>query len=119
MRSGRGGRGLENADVLGFGQPELHRLGLLVLGHRSKLRALEPEPADAALARQLLCLRLALILCHARRNADLRGVRLRRCDRGFALALQAGWLRSYPQSAHLLREEAAAWQKTASPLALV
>ena len=109
---------LENADVLGFSQPELHRLGLLVLGHRGKLRALESELADAELARQLLCLRLAVILCHARRNADLRGVRLRRTGRGFALALRPEWLRSYPQSAHLLREEAAAWQKTPSPLAL-
>ncbi len=109
---------LENADVLGFSQPELHRLGLLVLGHRGKLRTLETELADAAFARQLLCLRLAVVLCHARRNADLRGVRLRRRDRGFVLALRPEWLRSYPQSAHLLREEAAAWQKTPAPLTL-
>ena len=66
----------------------------------------------------MLCLRLAVVLCHARRNADLRGVRLRRRDRGFVLALRPEWLRSYPQSAHLLREEAAAWQKTPAPLTL-
>jgi len=29
---------LDNADLLGFGMPELHRLGLLVLGQRGKLK---------------------------------------------------------------------------------
>ncbi len=37
---------LENADAPGFAQPELHRLGLLVLGHRGKLRKLEAELGD-------------------------------------------------------------------------
>ncbi len=104
---------LDNADVLGFSQPELHRLGLLVLGHRGKLRKLEAALQDPGFAQQLLCLRLAVIFCHARRDADVEGVRLQRTGKGFLLELPPGWARAWPQSAHLLRAEAQAWQKAA------
>lgn len=103
---------LDNADAPGFSQDELHRLSLLVLGHRGKLRKLEADLADAEFVQQLLCLRLAVILCHARRDPDLRGLALAAAGRAFALEVPAPWAASYPQSAHLLREEIAAWQKT-------
>ena len=107
---------LENADAAGFAQPELHRLGLLVLGHRGKLRKLEAELGEALFVHELLCLRLAVILCHARRDPDLSGLRLQPGPGPFRLAMRADWARAYPQSAHLLREEVAAWQKTPRPL---
>ena len=98
--------------------PEMHRLSQLVLGHRGKLRKIEAELlGDASSTQQLLCLRLAVALCHARRNPDLQGLRLTRQGQHFLLALPAGWLTNYPQSSHLLREEVAAWEKT--PWALV
>lgn len=103
---------LENADAPGFAQPELHRLGLLVLGHRGKLRKLDADLEDTLFVHQLLCLRLAVILCHARRDPELQGLRLRGADRTLSLALPAAWVRAWPQSAHLLNEEALAWQKT-------
>ena len=102
---------LDNADAPGFAQPELHRLGLLVLGHRGKLRKLEADLSDELFVHQLLCLRIAVILCHARRDPDLRGLQLQPARRGFRLALRPDWARGFPQSAHLLREEAVAWQK--------
>jgi exopolyphosphatase/guanosine-5'-triphosphate,3'-diphosphate pyrophosphatase len=103
---------LEHADAPGFAQPELHRLGLLVLGHRGKLRKLEADLSDEVFVHQLLCLRLAVILCHARREPDLQGLQLQPAAGAFRLALRAGWAQAYPQSAHLLREESVAWQKT-------
>jgi exopolyphosphatase/guanosine-5'-triphosphate,3'-diphosphate pyrophosphatase len=112
---------LDHADAPGFATPELHRLGLLVLGHRGKLRKLEDDLADPVFAQQLLALRLAVILCHARRDPDIRGVQLtmKSMQSGRSqLACRAGWADSYPQSAHLLREEALAWQKTPWPLSL-
>jgi exopolyphosphatase/guanosine-5'-triphosphate,3'-diphosphate pyrophosphatase len=109
---------LENADAPGFAQPELHRLALLVLGHRGKLRKLEADFSDEGFGQQLLCLRLAVILCHARREPDLAGLELAATGRSFALRVPAAWAAAYPQSAYLLREEMVAWQKTDWTLSL-
>ena len=106
---------LDNADAIGFSLSEMHRLSVLVLGHRGKLRKVETALADDSLATQLMALRLAVILCHARRAPDLEGLALKRPDpqgRVLQLGCRPGWAASYPQSAHLLREETVAWQKT-------
>jgi exopolyphosphatase/guanosine-5'-triphosphate,3'-diphosphate pyrophosphatase len=109
---------LDNADAPGFSQHELHRLSQLVLGHRGKLRKLEMDWDDPEFVQQLLCLRLAVILCHARREPNLRGLKLAALGRTFRLEVPAAWAESYPQSAHLLREETTAWQKTPWAFAL-
>ena len=106
---------LDNADAMGFSLSEMHRLSLLVLGHRGKLRKVEAAWDDEALVSQLLCLRLAVILCHAKRDPDLMGMELKRSasdDTLIRLSCRSGWADSYPQSAHLLREEVLAWEKT-------
>ena len=113
---------LDNADAPGFAQPELHRLSLLVLGHRGKLRKLDTQLDDAAFVMQLLCLRIAVILCHARRAPDMHGFSLRmpaEHPKVFALSCETLWADAYPQSMHLLREESLAWQKTPWALTLV
>lgn len=106
---------LDNVDALGFAVPELHRLSLLVLGHRGKLRKLSVDFDDAGLIQQILSLRLAVILCHARREPEISSLLLRstsRSSRVFELELPQVWAERYPQSAHLLREEVHTWQKT-------
>jgi exopolyphosphatase/guanosine-5'-triphosphate,3'-diphosphate pyrophosphatase len=105
---------LDNADAPGFALPELHRLSLLVLGHRGKLRKLEADFEDSAFVHQLLALRLAVILCHARRDPDMKGLQIESSDdaRVMTLTTRSDWAAAYPQSAHLLREEVVAWQKT-------
>jgi exopolyphosphatase / guanosine-5'-triphosphate,3'-diphosphate pyrophosphatase len=111
---------LDNTDAPGFALPELHRLSQLVLGHRGKLRKLDVDFEDTVFVQQLLSLRLAVLLCHARRDPDTKGLTLAphpNLARTFALAWRAGWAEAFPQSAHLLREEVLAWQKT--PWALV
>lgn len=105
---------LENTDAMGFALSELHRLSLLVLGHRGKLRKLEADFEDAMFIQQLLVLRAGVALCHARRDPDLKGLTLRRDaknTRHFTLHLSNEWVRAYPQSAYLLNEESVAWQK--------
>jgi exopolyphosphatase/guanosine-5'-triphosphate,3'-diphosphate pyrophosphatase len=109
---------LDNADAPGFALPELHRLGLLVLGHRGKLRKLEADFEDALFVHQLFCLRLAVILCHARRDPDLKGLQARAAGHQVTISLRPDWAETFPQSAHLLREEVVAWQKTSWSLAL-
>jgi exopolyphosphatase / guanosine-5'-triphosphate,3'-diphosphate pyrophosphatase len=106
---------LDNADAMGFSLSEMHRLSLLVLGHRGKLRKLENALDDEELVVQLMVLRLAVILCHARRDPDLEGMALTRDTTQnvhLQLVCRSGWAAHYPQSAHLLREEVLAWQKT-------
>lgn len=106
---------LDNTDAPGFAQHELHRLGLLVLGHRGKLRKLDADFDDTEFVGQLMCLRLAVILCHARLDPDVRGLELSwkaPKEQTFTLRSRPGWANAYPQSAHLLREEVIAWQKT-------
>jgi len=56
-----------------------------------------------------------VILCHARREPDLKGLTVRSTQLAathWVLGCRTGWAAAYPQSAHLLREETAAWQKT-------
>jgi exopolyphosphatase/guanosine-5'-triphosphate,3'-diphosphate pyrophosphatase len=109
---------LHNADAPGFALPELHRLSLLVLGHRGKLRKLEADFSDSVFVQQLLALRLAVIFCHARREPDLKGLRLTLDGNQFSLLSRTGWAESFPQSAYLLREESMAWEKTLCTLTL-
>jgi len=105
---------LDNADMLGFSMQELHRLGLLVLGHRGKLKKLEAEFDEPEFAQLLLALRLAVILCHARKDPDHKGLQLtqNKAKQSFTLSSDAYWMVRYPQSVHLLRQESLSWQKT-------
>ena len=103
---------LDNTDAAGFAVPELHRLGILVQGQRGKVRKLEADLQDPVFVLQLLSMRLAVALCHARRDPDTQGLSLQTQGHRFILKARAGWATAFPQSAHLLREEIQAWQKT-------
>jgi exopolyphosphatase/guanosine-5'-triphosphate,3'-diphosphate pyrophosphatase len=106
---------LDNADLPGFSMSELHRLSQLILGHRGKLKKLEIELKNSEFAVQLMTLRIAAILCHARRDPDLKGMSFKLAENSknsFVIQCKKTWLQQWPQSAHLLREECIAWQKT-------
>ncbi len=102
---------LDNADAPGFAQSELHRLSMLVYGHRGKLKKLSDTLDDVDFQRQLIALRLAVIICHARRTPDFQSLFLQKIDSGFKLDASLAWQKSHPQSTYLLHEEASAWQK--------
>lgn len=105
---------LDNTDMPGFNLDELHRLGILILGHRGKLRKLGDVFGDLLFVQQLMALRLAVLLCHARRDPDISSLHIE-CDPAtcrFNLEINKTWAEQWPQSAHLLHEEATAWQKT-------
>lgn len=105
---------LDNADMVGFSMPELHRLSLLVLGQRGKLKKLEAELEEIEFAKMLIALRLSLILCHARTNPEYQKLVLHCDDHKQRITLTAteNWSVDYPQSCHLLKQEMVAWQKT-------
>ena len=99
----------------------MQQLSQRVLGHRGTLRKIELDPRDTLCVQQLLALRLAVILCHARRDPDLKGLQRQAMPGvagGFILATTPDWAHTCPQSAHLLRNEPPAWKKTHRSLAL-
>ena len=61
---------------------------------------------------QTLCLRLAVIFCHARLEDDSATIVLRRQGATARLELPAGWTESHPRTLHLLRGEGEAWQRS-------
>jgi exopolyphosphatase/guanosine-5'-triphosphate,3'-diphosphate pyrophosphatase len=105
---------LDNTDMPGFNMDELHRLGLLILGHRGKLRKLGDAFEDPVFVQQLMALRLAVALCHARRDPDISNLHIESdpISRTFQIELPRHWTEQWPQSTHLLNEEVIAWQKT-------
>ncbi|TSE35050.1 Ppx/GppA phosphatase family protein [Tepidimonas charontis] len=103
---------LDHVDAPGFSLPELHRMSLLVLGQRGKLRKLEAHLDDELFVKQLLCLRLAVLLCHARKDPDIDAIRLSYVRQIFRFQATSGWAQQYPQSAWLLQEEAQHWART-------
>lgn len=103
---------LDHVDAPGFSLAELHRLSLLVLGQRGKLRKVESALDDELFVKQLMSLRLAVILCHARKDPDLPALQLQQGPGPvFTLRSATGWAQRYPQSAWLLQEEAHAWDR--------
>jgi len=103
---------LDHVDAPGFALPELHRMSQLVLGQRGKLRKLESILEDELFAKQLMSLRLAVLLCHARKEPDTAALQLGYRNRTFRLVAATDWARRFPQSAWLLQEEVNAWQKS-------
>jgi exopolyphosphatase / guanosine-5'-triphosphate,3'-diphosphate pyrophosphatase len=104
---------LAHVDAPGFSQSQLRRIGDFVLGQRGGLRKLEAQLTEHAFALHLLCLRLAVIVCHARDDVDPGAITLA-MNRAAppAIVLRPAWADSHPRALHLLREEIDAWAKT-------
>jgi exopolyphosphatase/guanosine-5'-triphosphate,3'-diphosphate pyrophosphatase len=100
------------ADAAGFSQSEQRRLAALVLGQRGGLRKVEALLTQPAGALALLCLRLAVIICHPRADPDAGALRLRlRGSGAVEIRLDTAWARAHPRTRYLLGEEAAAWDR--------
>jgi len=100
---------LENADMPGFSSQEQRRLAALVLGCRGGLGKMLPALADPAFRAELVALRLAVLLHHARRPIDLPQVRLE-AARAIRVGVPARWLAAHPLTAHLLAAEREEWR---------
>ena len=109
---------LTHVDAAGFSQSQQRRVAELVLGQRGGLRKLEPQLASETFAWQVLCLRLAIIKCHARAAVDARLLQLRSRQRDAQLSYPAGWGETHPRTLFLLHEEAAVWARS-GPLRLL
>lgn len=109
---------LAHVDAAGFSQSQQRRVGDLVLGQRGGLRKIEPQMASETFAWQVLCLRLAVIKCHARGEVNAKALKLRARGRDAIIDFTEAWADSHPRTLFLLREEASAWGRS-GPLRLV
>jgi len=103
---------LAHVDAPGFSQSQLRRIGDLVLGQRGGLRKLEARLSEMSFALHLFCLRLAVIVCHARGDVDPAGLALHGMAGHPTLAPTLGWAETHPRALHLLREEIEAWSRS-------
>lgn len=112
---------IDHAEVFGFSDDELHRLGMLILGQKGKLRKLDADWSDERFCRLLLSLRLAIIVCHARTLPQVDALMLTQHAHrmSFTLTLPQGWAEQFPQSTHLLQLEQQAWDKTSCSFELL
>jgi exopolyphosphatase/guanosine-5'-triphosphate,3'-diphosphate pyrophosphatase len=105
---------VSHVDAPGFSQSQQRRLGELVLGQRGGLRKIEAGLTRELTAWQVICLRLAVIECHARGVVDASGLTLTRADNTAHLQFSAQWAEEHPRTAYLLREEAELWARQGS-----
>ena len=103
---------LAHVDAAGFSQSQQRRLAELVLAQRGSLRKSEAALANENFAWQVLCLRLAIIKCHARRPVDLAALTLRRSESQARLRFAPGWAARNPRTMHLLGQEVSAWERS-------
>ena len=100
-----------HADAAGFSTNQLQRLATLALGQRGGLRKVESTLADLAVRDQLVALRLAVILCHAR-SVPVGQLRLERNGRQLTLRCPKAWATAQARTRFLLKEEAEAWGRS-------
>ncbi len=109
---------LAHADVPGFSQSQQRRIGELVLGQRGGLRKLDSQLQNISFAWQVLCLRLAVLTCHARGAADPAALSLHVKGKEAQLRYSSAWSAAHPRTDYLLHEEASTWARN-GPLQLV
>ncbi len=102
---------LAHVDAPGFSQSQQRRVAELVLGQRGGLRKVEASLIQETFAWQALCLRLAIIKCHARGQVDDAALSLERQGGQARLGFSADWAASHPRTLYLLQEEAQAWAR--------
>jgi exopolyphosphatase/guanosine-5'-triphosphate,3'-diphosphate pyrophosphatase len=108
---------MAHLDAPGFSQSQQRRVGQLVLAQRGGLRKVEEALAEPRFAWQALCLRLAVIRCHAREAGQSPAYRLTRHNgRVAVLGWQPPHATPNPRTLHLLQEEMQAWARQGSLL---
>ena len=104
---------LGHVDAPGFSQSQLRRLAVLALGQRGELIKLAEHLHDHVLMTQVLCLRVAIILHHARIDLPGRVAELRTSRGRTQLLLSERWAQDHPRTLHLLHEDCRRWQAQA------
>lgn len=102
---------VQHGDLAGFSTTDQERIAALILGQRGNLKKVIGALVDESRTAKTVALRLAVILCHARREVQLPKWTLRTGKSWVEFGLDAAWLSRHPLTQHLLDEEADQWNK--------
>jgi exopolyphosphatase / guanosine-5'-triphosphate,3'-diphosphate pyrophosphatase len=103
---------MAKVDAAGFSQNQQNRLSALLLGQRGGLKKVAEPLQELLFAWQLLCLRLAVIKCHARGPVEPHALSLSAAGSQTLearLHFSVAWAQSRPRTVYLLQEDAELW----------
>jgi len=99
---------VENADLPGFTTREQKSMGKMILAQKGNLRKVSEALADPDFAKAVLALRMAVLLMHARIEAQTGELKLRMKNR-VELEIKRDWLAHHPTLSYWLEKEQEWW----------
>lgn len=101
---------IENADLPGFTAREQKAMAKLIVGQKGNLRKIADSLAEPDFAKAVLALRLAILLMHARIEADFGELKLRMKNR-IELDIKRDWVAHHPTVSYWIEKEQEWWDE--------
>jgi exopolyphosphatase/guanosine-5'-triphosphate,3'-diphosphate pyrophosphatase len=101
---------IENADLPGFTAREQKAMAKLIVAQKGNLRKIGDALAEPDFAKAVLALRLAILLMHARIEADFSELKLRMKSR-IELDIKRGWVAHHPTVSYWIEKEQEWWDE--------
>jgi exopolyphosphatase/guanosine-5'-triphosphate,3'-diphosphate pyrophosphatase len=101
---------IENADLPGFTAREQKAMARLVVAQKGNLRKIGEALQEPDFAKAVLALRLAILLMHARIEADFSELRVRMKQR-IELDIRRGWVAHHPTVSYWIEKEREWWDE--------
>jgi exopolyphosphatase/guanosine-5'-triphosphate,3'-diphosphate pyrophosphatase len=109
---------VQHGDLAGFSTNDQERIATLILSQRGNLKKVAIALTQPERVAKIVALRLAILLCHARRDVQLPKWNLKQGRGTIDLAIERDWLERHPLSAYLLDEERMQWDKVGVKMTL-
>jgi exopolyphosphatase/guanosine-5'-triphosphate,3'-diphosphate pyrophosphatase len=101
---------IENADLPGFTAREQKTMSKLILAQKGNLRKIGDALSDGDFAKAVLALRLAILLMHARIDANFSELKLRMKNR-IELEIKRDWVAHHPTMSYWIEKEQEWWDE--------
>lgn len=101
---------IENADMPGFTTREQRIMSKMILAQKGNLRKVAEALEDSDFAKAVLALRVAILLMHARIDADAGELKLRMKNR-IDLEIRREWVGSHPTVSYWIEKEQEWWDE--------
>ncbi len=101
---------IENADLPGFTAREQKGMARLIVAQKGNLRKIGDALAEPDFAKAVLALRLAILLMHARIEADFGELKLRMKNR-IELDIKRDWVAHHPTVSYWIEKEQEWWDE--------